>query len=87
MPKIEIYTSPWCPYCVRAKRLLDQKGVTYEEIDVMAQPRRRPEMEERAQGRTSVPQIFIDGRGIGGCDDMYALDRQGRLDPLLGLAP
>lgn len=86
MPKIEIYTSPWCPYCVRAKRLLDEKGVAYEEIDVMAHPRRRPEMVERAGGRTSVPQIFIDGRGIGGCDDMHALDRQGRLDPLLGLA-
>lgn len=85
MPKIEIYTSPWCPYCVRAKRLLDEKSVPYEEIDVMAQPRRRPEMVERAGGRTSVPQIFIDGQGIGGCDDMYALDRQGRLDPMLGL--
>lgn len=86
MPKIEIYTSPWCPYCVRAKRLLDEKGVAYEEIDVMAQPRKRPEMVERAGGRTSVPQIFIDGEGIGGCDDMYALEAAGRLNPMLGLS-
>jgi glutaredoxin 3 len=85
MARIEIYTSPWCPYCTRAKRLLDQKGVDYQEIDIMAEPRRRPEMVERAGGRTSVPQIFIDDVGIGGCDDMHALDRSGRLNGLLGL--
>lgn len=86
MSKVEIYTSPWCPFCVRAKRLLDAKGIAYEEVDLMAEPRRRPEMVERADGRTSVPQIFIDGAGIGGCDDIYALESQGRLDPMLGLA-
>jgi len=84
-PKVEIYTSPFCPYCVRAKRLLDGKGVAYEEIDVMAHPARKPEMVQRAGGRTSVPQVFIDGRHIGGCDDTYALDGQGKLNPLLGL--
>lgn len=85
MAKVEIYTSPWCPYCHRAKSLLDRKGVTYDEVDVMANPGRRPEMESRAQGRTTVPQIFIDGKGIGGCDDMHALDAAGRLDAMLGL--
>jgi glutaredoxin 3 len=86
MPKIEIYTSPWCGYCARAKKLLDAKGVSYEEIDVDAHPRRRPEMVERAGGRTSVPQVFIDGQHIGGCDDTYALEKAGKLDGLLGLA-
>lgn len=84
-PKVEIYTSPWCGYCSRAKRLLDGKGVAYEEIDIMADPGRRPEMMERAGGRTSVPQVFIDGRHVGGCDDTYALERAGKLDPLLGI--
>lgn len=84
-PKVEIYTSPWCGYCARAKRLLDNKGVSYEEFDIMAQPKRRTEMMARAGGRTSVPQIFIDGLHIGGCDDAHALDRVGKLDPLLGL--
>ncbi len=82
MAKIEIYTSMLCGYCYRAKKLLEQKGAAFTEIDVMAQPGRRPEMVERA-GRTSVPQIFIDGRHIGGCDDLYALDARGQLDPLL----
>lgn len=86
MPTIEIYTNPWCGYCARAKKLLDAKGVRYEEIDIEAQPRRRPEMVERAGGRTSVPQLFIDGQHIGGCDDTYALEKAGKLDPLLGLA-
>jgi len=86
MAEVVIYTSPYCPYCVRAKRLLDGKGVAYEEIDVYQHPGRRDEMVERAGGRTTVPQIFIDGRSMGGCDDIHALDRQGRLDPLLGLA-
>ncbi|HYC05433.1 MAG TPA: glutaredoxin 3 [Azospirillaceae bacterium] len=83
MPKVEIYTSPYCPYCHRAKTLLDSKGVPYEEIDVFAQPGRRPEMVQRAGGRTTVPQIFIDDKPMGGSDDIHALDRAGKLDPLL----
>jgi glutaredoxin 3 len=83
MPKIEIYTTPICPYCIRAKRLLDRKGVAYEEIDLWTDPGRRPEMLKRAAGRTTVPQIFIDGRGIGGSDDLHALDAAGRLDAML----
>jgi glutaredoxin 3 len=85
MPKIEIYTQPFCGYCYRAKKLLDDKGVAYEEIDVMENPSRRSEMVERAGGRTSTPQIFIDGVGIGGSDDMAAMNRKGELDKLLGL--
>ena len=84
MPKIEIYTQPFCGYCYRAKKLLDNKGVDYEEIDVIEHPARRLEMVERTDGRTSTPQIFIDGEGIGGCDDMMALDRRGKLDAMLG---
>ena len=87
MAQIEIYTTMICPYCFRAKKLLDQKGVTYTEIDVMADGKLRAEMRERAGGRTSVPQIFINGRHVGGCDDLYALDRQGVLSPLLEQAP
>lgn len=87
MPKIEIYTQPFCGYCYRAKKLLDDKGVDYEEIDVMMHPSRRGEMVRRADGRTSTPQIFIDGKSIGGCDDMVALNQAGELDPLLGQAP
>lgn len=83
--KVEIYTSPWCGYCSRAKRLLDTKGVDYEEIDIMAQPTRKAEMIKRAGGRTTVPQVFIDGRHIGGCDDTQAMDRAGKLDRLLGI--
>lgn len=86
MAHVEIYTSPFCPYCARAKRLLDGKGVSYEEIDVYQHPNRRDEMVERAGGRTTVPQVFIDGQSLGGCDDIHALDHQGKLDPLLGLA-
>jgi glutaredoxin 3 len=83
MPRIEIYTTPICPYCIRAKRLLDRKGVAYEEIDLWTDPGRRPEMLKRAAGRTTVPQIFIDGRGVGGSDDLHALDAAGRLDAML----
>lgn len=83
MAQVEIYTSPFCGYCHRAKRLLAQKGVSFTEIDVIADPARRPEMERRANGGRTVPQIFIDGRHVGGCDDIHALDRAGRLDPLL----
>lgn len=85
MARVEIYTTPYCPYCARAKQLLNAKGVTYEEIDVMANPARKPEMIARAQGRRTVPQIFIDGDGVGGCDDIMALDRAGKLDARLGL--
>ncbi len=83
MTNIEIYTSPFCGYCHRAKQLLARKGVAFTEIDVMMNPERRTEMTNRANGRQTVPQIFIDGRHIGGCDDLYALDREGGLDPLL----
>ena len=85
MPKIEIYTQAFCGYCYRAKKLLDDKGVAYDEIDIMEQPARRSEMVERAEGRTSTPQIFIDGVGIGGSDEIAALNRAGELDKLLGL--
>ena len=80
---IDVYTSPLCPYCARAKRLLSEKGAVFAEIDLLAEPRRRPEMLERSGGRTSVPQIFIGDVHVGGCDDLYALDRAGKLDPLL----
>ncbi len=86
MAEVVIYTSMFCGYCARAKKLLDGKGVAYEDIDVMANPTRKPEMVERAGGRTTVPQIFIDGKHVGGCDDLHALDAAGTLDPLLGLA-
>ena len=84
MAEVVIYTTPFCPYCHRAKTLLDAKGVSYEEIDVFSDPRRRAEMTARAEGRYTVPQIFIDGQGVGGSDDLHALDRQGKLDALLG---
>ena len=85
MGQVEMYTTAWCPYCARAKALLERKGVRYTEIDVIEEPGRRSEMIQRAGGRTTVPQIFIDGEHIGGCDDMVALDRAGRLDPKLGI--
>ena len=80
MAKIEVYSTIFCPYCARAKSLLGKKGVDYVNIDVMEEPARRDEMLSRAGGRTSVPQIFINGEHIGGCDDLYALDRAGELD-------
>ena len=83
MANIEIYTSPYCGYCYRAKALLDKKGAAFTEIDVMAESGRRAEMQARSNGGRTVPQIFIDGRHIGGCDDLYALDAAGGLDPLL----
>lgn len=86
MAQVEIYTTPYCGYCARAKRLLGEKGIAYHEVDVMAEPRRRVEMVDRAGGRQTVPQIFIDGAHVGGCDDLYALEKAGRLDPMLGLA-
>ena len=85
MAQVELYTTMWCPYCARAKALLDRKGVAYAEIDLMEQPNRRDEMVKRAGGRRTVPQIFIDGEHIGGSDDLVALDRAGGLDPKLGI--
>lgn len=82
MAKVLIYTTPWCPYCARAKSLLNEKNIDFEEIDVAADPEKRQEMIERS-GRQTVPQIFIDDRSIGGCDDLHALDERGELDPLL----
>ncbi len=78
MTPVEIYTTPYCPYCGWAKELLDRKGVTYKEIDVSGDPRLRAEMSARANGRTTVPQIFIGATHVGGCDDLYALDRRGQ---------
>ncbi|MEM8978740.1 MAG: glutaredoxin 3 [Pseudomonadota bacterium] len=83
MAQIEIYTSPICGFCHAAKRLLDQKGASYAEIDVLKDPQRKDEMVKRANGGRTVPQIFIDEMHIGGCDDLYALDRAGKLDGLL----
>jgi glutaredoxin 3 len=83
MPSIMIYTRGWCPYCSAAKDLLDEKGAAYTEIDIDKKPEARQEMIQKAGGRTSVPQIFIGGRHVGGCDDLYALEGDGRLDPLL----
>jgi glutaredoxin 3 len=81
--KVEIYSSPWCGYCYRAKQLLESKGVEFIEIDVMEDTGRRQEMAQRTQGRTTVPQIFINGKWVGGSDDIYALEKAGKLDPLL----
>jgi glutaredoxin 3 len=83
MAKIEIYTKQLCPYCTRAKSLLGRKGVSFDEIDISMGGPRRTEMIERAGGRTTVPQVFIDGSHIGGSDDLAALDRGGKLDALL----
>lgn len=83
MPHVEIYTKMMCPYCVRAKRLLSDKGVHFEEYDITLGGPKRVEMLERAKGGFTVPQIFIDGRHVGGSDDLALLDRQGKLDPLL----
>jgi glutaredoxin 3 len=83
MAEVEIYTTQICPYCVRAKRLLDKKGVSYTEIDVSRDPGLRDAMVKRAGGKMTVPQIFINGTHVGGCDDMYELEAEGGLDPLL----
>ena len=83
MTQVEIYTTPICPYCHAAKRLLDKKGVTYQEIDVSRDPALRAKMIARAGGQRTVPQIFIGDRHVGGCDDLHALDHAGRLDPIL----
>lgn len=83
MPHVEIYTKMMCPYCVRAKRLLSEKGVQFEEHDITMGGPRRAEMLERAKGGFTVPQIFIDGHHVGGSDDLALLDQQGKLDSLL----
>lgn len=86
MAKVELYTTMFCPYCARARNLLCKKGVNFTEIDVMGDDEKREEMIARSNGRYTVPQIFIDGRHIGGSDELVALERDGKLDPLLGLA-
>src|SRR5262249_15136987 len=83
MAKVELYTTMFCPYCSRARALLDRKGVAFTDIDITAEPARRDEMIRRAGGRASVPQIFINGEHIGGSDELVALDRAGELDPRL----
>ena len=83
---VEIYTSIFCGYCVRAKKLLSQKGVSFTEQDVTADKNRRTLMTSRAGGRTSVPQIFINGDHVGGCDELFTLERSGTLDKLLSLS-
>ncbi|MEM9551862.1 MAG: glutaredoxin 3 [Pseudomonadota bacterium] len=83
MKQVEIYTSPLCGFCHAAKRLLTQKGVNFQEFDVFAQPDRKAEMITRAKGGRTVPQIFVGDTHVGGCDDLYALDRAGKLDSLL----
>lgn len=83
MAKVEIYTKFYCPYCAHAKGLLRAKGVSYAETDITNDAAKRSEMLARSEGLTTVPQIFIDGRHIGGCDDLVALDEAGKLDPLL----
>lgn len=85
MPDIEVYTTPICPYCLSAKKLLRRKGVDFLEINVSGDVRRRAEMTARANGRTTVPQIFIDKAHVGGCDDLYALEEAGELDRLLAI--
>lgn len=83
MAKIEIYSTLKCPYCIRAKQLLHNKGATYTEILIDKDPSKLPEMLQRSNGRRSVPQIFIDGKGIGGYDELCALDQDGMLDTML----
>jgi glutaredoxin 3 len=85
MAEVEMYSTMWCPYCSRARALLREKGVEFTEIDVAEEPGRRAEMVERAGGARTVPQIFIDGEHIGGCDELVALDRAGKLDAKLGI--
>ena len=83
MQPVTLYTTPICPFCVAAKRLLDTKGVDYTDIDVMADPSRRAEMMQRASGRHTVPQIFVGETHVGGCDELHQLERAGKLDALL----
>jgi glutaredoxin 3 len=82
---VEIYTKQWCGYCVAAKALLDRKGVSYTEYDITMGGPKRDEMRQRIPAAYTVPQILIDGRPVGGCDELHALDRAGKLDQLLGI--
>ena len=83
MAEVTIYTKPYCPYCIRAVSLLEKKGVAFQEIEASSDPEKRKEMVQRANGRATFPQIFIGERHIGGCDDMMALEYDGKLDALL----
>ncbi len=83
MIPVKIYTTSYCPYCRWAKELLERKGIAFTEIDVAGDSALRARMSERAEGRTTVPQIFIGATPVGGCDDLYALEEAGKLDPLL----
>jgi glutaredoxin 3 len=83
MARVEIYTTMLCPFCWRAKKLLEERGAAFQEVDVMTDGSLRAEMRQRAGGRTSVPQIFINGQHVGGCDELYALDSAGKLTPML----
>ena len=83
MPSVTIYTKGWCPYCSAAKKLLTEKGVEFTEIDIEKKPEARAEMIQKAKGRSTVPQIFIGEKHVGGCDDLYDLDDRGQLEPLL----
>lgn len=87
MARIEIYTQPWCPYCARAIQILAGKGATYKEINAPHGTPERAEATRRSGGRTTMPQIFIDDRAVGGCDDLQALDASGELDRLLADSP
>lgn len=80
---VTIYTKPYCPYCSAALELLDKKGVDYQELDISGKPELRAQMIQRSGGRMTVPQIFVGDRHLGGCDDIYALDQRGELDPVL----
>ncbi len=84
MARVEIYTKAFCPYCARAKKLLQEKGAEYEEYEISADAAKREEMIQRARGRTTVPQVFIGASHVGGSDDLAALERDGKLDSLLG---
>ncbi len=83
MPDIIVYSGPSCPYCVRAKALLKKKGVAFQDVDVKADAKRFEEMLAKSNGQRTIPQIFINGVHIGGCDDLHALDAAGKLDPML----
>jgi len=83
MSQITVYSGPSCPYCIRAKQLLQKKGVAFDDFDVKADAAKMAEMMEKSGGKRTIPQIFINGRHIGGCDDLYALDKEGKLDALL----
>lgn len=86
MAEVIIYSTTVCPYCIRAKGLLQRKGVAFREINLTEHPEQRDEMVEKANGRRTVPQIFINDQHVGGCDDIHALDAEGKLDGLLGLS-